>query len=213
MGKLINGILGGFSGTVGPVVGSRWKDIDVIRSRPPGKRRKSSEDQLKQQAKMSLMTPFVSPLTDLLNSTYHQVTVRTMSCFNKALSYNMRNAVTGDYPAFTINYSLVMLGIGELLNVEMPKTSSDSEGKIAFTWTDNSNVGSARATDLFFVAVYCEGLGKWETVANATQRNAGSYLLDVTAFSGKAVHAYIGFLSADAKFVSTSLYTGSINIL
>jgi len=213
MGKLSNGILGGFSGRVGPVVGSRWKDLDVIRSRPPGKRRKSSPDQLKQMAKMSLMTSFVSPLSDLLNKTYNQATVRTMSSFNKALSYNMRNVVSGDYPAFTINYARVVLGIGDLLNVEMAKISSDSKGKLTFIWTDNSNEGSAKAKDQFFAAVYCEGLVEWVTADNATQRNAGSYTLDVTAFSGKAVQTYIGFLSEDAKFVSTSLYTGSINIL
>jgi Family of unknown function (DUF6266) len=107
----------------------------------------------------------------------------------------------------------VVLGIGDLLNVEYPTISSDSEGKISFTWTDNSNEGSARATDQFFAALYCEGLSKWKTVDNATGRNAGSYTLDVSAFSGRTVHVYIGFLSADAKFVSTSLYTGSINIL
>jgi Family of unknown function (DUF6266) len=213
MGKLSNGILGGFSGTVGPVVGSRWKDLDVIRSRPPGKRRKSSPDQLKQMAKMSLMTPFVSPLSNLLNRTYNQTAIRTMSCFNKALSYNMRNAVSGEYPAFSINYSRVVLGIGDLLNVEMLKTSSDSEGKITFTWTDNSNEGSARTTDEFFTALYCESLGHWETAINTTQRNAGSYTLFVAKFSGKAVHVYIGFLSADAKFVTTSQYTGSVNIM
>jgi Family of unknown function (DUF6266) len=212
MSKLQNGILGGFRGTIGPVVGTQWKGIDVIRSRPPGKRRKSSEDQLKQMAKMSLMTKFVSPLSGFLNRTYNGVTVR-MSCFNKALSYNMRNAVSGDYPAFTINYARVVLGIGDLLNVEMAKVSSDSKGKLTFIWTDNSNEGSAKAKDQFFAAVYCEGLVEWVTADNATQRNAGSYTLDVTAFSGKAVQTYIGFLSEDAKFVSTSLYTGSINIL
>jgi hypothetical protein len=32
MGVIQNGILGGFSGKVGPVVGGRWKDIDYMRS-------------------------------------------------------------------------------------------------------------------------------------------------------------------------------------
>ncbi len=63
MGKLVNGILGGFRGTIGPVVGTQWKGIEVMRSRPPRKRRKSTEAQLKQMAKLSLMTQFVHPLT------------------------------------------------------------------------------------------------------------------------------------------------------
>jgi Family of unknown function (DUF6266) len=212
MGKISNGILGGFSGTLGPAVGSSWKGIQVIRSRPPRKRGKSSPGQLAQMAKMSVISGFLQPLTGLLNKTYNGVTVR-MSCFNKSLSYNIRNAIAGDYPSFTINYEQVILGRGDLLNVVMPKASSLSKGTISFSWTDNSGVGSARATDRVFVAVYCEASGHWKTSGPDSQRNAGSYTLDVTAFSGKAVHGYIGFLSADSKFVSTSLYTGLVNIL
>jgi len=96
--------------------------------------------------------------------------------------------------------------------VESPKVSSDSEGRLTLSWRDNSNEGSARATDQFFAAVYCEQLKRWITWERGPQRNAGSYTLDVPAFSGKAVHTYIGFLSADAKFVTTSLYAGLINI-
>jgi Family of unknown function (DUF6266) len=212
MGKLNEGILGGFSGIVGPVVGARWRNVNVIRSRPPRKRRRSSEDQKKQMAKMALMSPFVRPLRNLLNSTYHQENIQK-SCFNKALSYNMRNAISGDYPAFAIDYARVVMGVGDLLNVEHPQISSDETGKLTFSWRDNSNEGSARTTDQFFAAVYCEELKRWVTVKNGNPRNAGSYKLDVAAFNGKAVQTYIGFLSADARFVTTSLYTGTLIIL
>ncbi|HSZ32961.1 MAG TPA: DUF6266 family protein [Puia sp.] len=212
MGKISNGILGGFSGTIGPAVGSSWKGIQVIRSRPPRKRGSSSPGQLSQMAKMSVISGFLQPLTGLLNRTYNGVTVR-MSCFNKSLSYNIRNAIAGDYPTFTINYEQVILGRGDLLNVLMPKAGSLSKGTITFSWADNSGVGSARATDQAFVAVYCEAENDWVTKDEGSQRNAGSYTLDVTEFSGKAVHGYIGFLSADSRFVSTSLYTGLVNIL
>ena len=212
MGTFSDGILGGFSGSVGPVVGSSWKGVQVMRAKPSGKRRKSTDGQLRQMAKMKLMSGFLSPLKGLLNKTYDSITVH-MSCFNKALSYNMRNAVTGDYPAFTVNFEQLILGKGDLLNVKMLTAVSSSVGKISFDWKDNSNEGSARATDQAFVAVYCEVLNQWKTSDQGSLRIAGSYTLDVAAFSGKAVHGYIGFLSADGKFVSTSLYTGLVNIL
>ena len=161
---------------------------------------------------MKLMTKFVSPLTGLLNKTYMAVTVR-MSCFNKALSYNMRNAIDGDYPAFTVNYSRVRLGSGDLLNAELLSTHSASEGMLTITWKDNSNEGSARASDQAFAAVYCPVRDSWESYFNGAKRNAGSYTLDAAEFSGNAVHAYIGFLSDEGRFVSTSLYAGMVNIL
>ena len=212
MGTIKNGILGGFSGTVGPVVGSSWKDISVIRSRPPGKRRKSTVNQLSQMERMKLVSQFLAPVTSLLNQTYNSVTVR-MSCFNKALSYNIRNAVEGDYPAFRINYARVILGNGDLLNPELLHAHSDSTGQLTLSWKDNSNEGSARASDLTFAAVYSFLTDRWMTGFAEAKRNAGSYTLDIAAFSGKAVHAYIGFLSADGRFVSNSLYAGLVNIL
>ncbi|MFI5205410.1 MAG: DUF6266 family protein [Candidatus Paceibacterales bacterium] len=212
MGKIKEGILGPFSGTVGPVIGSQWKGIAVIRSRPPGKRRKSTEAQLKQMAKLSLMTKFVHPLTDLLNKTYRDVGNR-MSSFNKTLSYNMRNAVSGQYPAFTINYPRVVLGIGDLLNVDDASVHSETKGELRFDWTDNSGEGSAESTDRVFAAVYCESLKQWVTGYGGPMRNAGSYRLDVAQFGGNAVQTYIGFLSADGQSVSNSLFTGQVNIL
>lgn len=212
MGTIKNGILGGFSGTVGPVVGSSWKDINVIRSRPPGRRRKSTVNQLKQMERMKLVSQFLAPLTSLLNQTYNSVTVR-MSCFNKALSYNIRNAVEGDYPAFRINYARVILGNGDLLNPELLPAHSDSTGQLTLSWKDNSNEGSARASDQVFAAVFSSVRDQWMTGFAGVKRNAGSYTLDIAAFSGVAVHAYIGFLSVDGRFVSTSQYTGLVNIL
>jgi hypothetical protein len=212
MGKIKSGILGGFNGTVGPIVGSSWKGISVIKSRPPHKRRRSTEGQLRQMAKLKLMTPFVRPLTGLLNRTYDHEDLK-MSCFNKTLSYNMRNAISGDYPAFVINYPRVVLGVGDLMNPDHVFVHSAEAGLISITWNDNSGEGSARATDQAFVAVYAEDLGRWIAGDPGSQRNAGIYTLEVGAFRGRAVHTYIGFLSADARFVSTSLYAGTVNIL
>ena len=212
MGIIKDGILGGFQGSVGPVTGSNWRGINVMRGKPSGKRKKSSEGQLRQMAKLSLMSGFLRPVTGLLNMTYNNVAI-PMTCFNKALSYNMRNAVMGDYPTFAVNYEQVVLGSGDLLNVKKVTAGSTSKGTITFSWADNSGEGSARATDQAFVAVYCVILDQWKTSDEGPQRNAGSYTLDVTVFSGKEVQTYIGFVSSDSKFVSTSLYTGLVNIL
>ena len=212
MGKIKEGILGGFSGKVGPVVGSSWKGIAVMRSLPPHKRGKSTELQLRQMAKVKLVTDFVSPLANFLTRAYSCVTVK-MSCYNKAFSYNVRNAVSGEYPVFRINYPRVTLGMGDLLNPDTVSVDADAAGQIRFSWPDNSGEGSARATDRAFVAVYCESQASWSASNNGSQRNTGSYTLDVAAFSGKLVHAYIGFLSDGAQFVSTSKYAGELIIL
>jgi len=213
MGTFEKGYLGGFSGKVGTAVGSSWKNLSVLRSRPPRKRRGQPTDlQLERQAKFALITSFLQPLTDLLNQTYNKSAAANMSGFNKAFSVNSE-AITGVYPAFVVDYPKVLLSKGSLPNATAPSAASTVAGKLAFTWIDNSGISNALISDLAFVAAYNEELKHWIFIQKAAARNAGTYTLDVTPFSGKPVQTYIGFMSADRKKVASSWYTGQVNIL
>jgi hypothetical protein len=212
MGKFEKGYLGGFSGKVGTAVGSSWKNIDVLRSRPPRKRRGQPTDlQLERQAKFALITNFLQPLTDLLNQTYKKSAAANMTGLNKAFSVN-NEAVAGVYPDFVVDYPKVLLSKGTLPNGSAPSAASTVAGKLAFTWTDNSGISTALISDIAFVAAYNEELKHWIFIQKAAARNAGTYILDVTPFSGKPVQTYIGFMSADRKKVASSMYTGQVNI-
>ena len=49
------------------------------------------------------MIKFLQPLTALLGQTFDSLAVG-MSGINKALSYNIQNAITGVFPALTVDY-------------------------------------------------------------------------------------------------------------
>jgi hypothetical protein len=212
MGTHKQGILGSFSGKVGTVVGSTWRGQWVMRGLTTKKRGNSDPSQLQQQAKFGLMIKFLRPLGSLLSQTY-DITPAEMTGINKALSDNIKVAITGVYPAFTVDYSKLSLSKGILPNAESPAAASTVAGKITFTWTDNSGTGDALTTDMAFVAVYNDTLNRWIFKQNIAARNAGTYTLDVTAFSGKPVQTYFGFISADGSSVSDSLFTGQVNAL
>jgi hypothetical protein len=211
MGTHKRGILGNFSGKVGTVIGSTWRGIWVMRGLSDKKRGKPNPTQLLQQAKFSLMMKFLQPVSALVSQTYDNSPAE-MSGMNKAFSDNIRNAITGVYPALAIDYSKVVLSKGALHGVDTVSAVSTVAGKLQFTWTDNSG-GDALPTDTAFVAAYSADLNRWIFSQNVAPRNAGGYSLDVTAFSGKAVQTYIGFLSADGQSVSNSLFTGQVNVL
>ncbi len=118
MGTLNEGFLGGFSGTLGTAVGSKWKRKNVIRSRPPRKRGNSSDSQIAQQAKFKTMNKFLRPITDLLNVTYRKSALGMMYGFNRAFSDNsVRGAVTGEYPFVCYpTTARILLGKGSLAN-------------------------------------------------------------------------------------------------
>ena len=211
MGTHKQGILGSFSGKVGTVIGSTWRGKWVMRGLTTSKRGKSNPAQLEQQAKFTLMMKFLQPLGSLVKQTY-DTSPAEMSGFNKAFSDNVRIAIAGAYPAFTVDYSKVVLSKGILPNVNSPIAASTVAGKVIFTWTDNSSK-TVSATDLAFVAVYNEALNRWIFAQETAARNAGTYTLDVAEFSGKPVQTYIGFVSADGQNVSNSLFSGQVNVL
>jgi Family of unknown function (DUF6266) len=213
MGTIKTGILGGFNGTVGTVVGSSWKGISTMRARPKGRKGTFSPAQLEQQARFALMISFLQPISILMNLTYKKAAVK-MSGFNKVFSENVRNAIAGVYPAFTIDYPKVVLSRGVVSNVSKPVAASTAAGKLVYTWTDNTGAtDSALSSDIVFVAAYNEALNQWTYLSSAAARNAGTFTLDVSAFSGKPVHSYIGIMSADRNRTGPSIYTGLVNVL
>jgi hypothetical protein len=63
------------------------------------------------------------------------------------------------------------------------------------------------------VAVFCEVLKAWIYETQAAFRSAGSCTIDVLAFTGNAVHVYVGFISTFSNDASMSGYLGIVNIL
>jgi Family of unknown function (DUF6266) len=211
MAILLNGPNGPFSGTLGTAVGYMWKGKAVIRSRPPRRRSNSSPLQKQQQAKFALMHTFLRPLLSLLNVTYNNLAFQ-MTGFNKAFSYNVKNAITGSYPDFTIDYSMVLLGRGDLPNVTPPVMLVSTAGKLSFNWIDNSGKGKAKKTDQTFIAVYCKETSEWQYGLNLAIRSDGTCSFDVKEFIGKEVQTFIGFITNDGKDVTDTLYNGMIEV-
>ena len=107
MGKYNQGVLGQFSGKVGPVVGSSWKGIGYLRSN--ARKKKNRDVSVKteiQRAKFKLASSFVKAIASLLATTFPDAKAR-MTGRNNALSSVLQQAITGDYPDLRIEYSKV----------------------------------------------------------------------------------------------------------
>lgn len=210
MGRIEKGILGGFSGTVGTVVGANWKGISYMRSKPVGKRSTSSPLQLEQQSKFDSAMKFLQPMTSLLQVSFRQYAVR-MHSFNSAMSYTLKNAITGTYPNYQVDYSLALVSRGDLPNVMAPIAAA-SGSDVYFNWTSNTGVGRAAATDKAILVVYCPSRQQCIYTTLGAQRSTGAATLNVAPFAGKVVHTYIAFIATDGKNLSNSLYTGQLTM-
>ncbi|MEO7263935.1 MAG: DUF6266 family protein [Ferruginibacter sp.] len=212
MGKISKGILGGFSGTVGTVIGGSWKGIDYMRSQPARRTRRSSEAQLQQQAKFALAIKFVQTMAGLFMISFRNNAVR-MTGTNNAQAYTLKNCITGVYPAYTIDYSRVLVSRGDLPNGGNPASAAQPAGIVRFSWVDNSGVGRALPTDKAILVVYCPADNAALYTTGSAARSALLDDMDASIFTGKQVETYLGFISEDGKEIAQSFYTGTLTVL
>lgn len=211
MGTISKGILGGFSGKVGNVVGGTWKGIDYMRSKANRRNFTPSQLQQEQQAKFGLAIRFVTTFSGLAEISFGNFAIHKTG-INSAVSYTLRNAITGTYPAYSIVYRDALVSRGDLPNVLAPSVSADPGSILTWNWTDNSGTAIAKATDKALLVVYCPALQQCVYTTGSAGRSAGTDSLNLDAFSGQAVHTWIGFISSKGARVASSIYTGMVTV-
>lgn len=213
MATFVNGILGGFSGKVGTVIGSYWNGIEYMRSRAAHVSQPNTPAQLEQRAKFALVGKFIRPLIPFLRVSYKSLAVKK-SAFNVAMAHTLENAVTGVYPALEIDYTKVLVSQGLLLGAENATATSTTANTINFTWNDNSEDYGANPTDKVVLVVYCPALQKFVTSIGTAIRAEGSQVLTLpTVFSSQAVQTYIGFCNAAMDEFSNGEFMAVVTVL
>lgn len=201
MGIIKQGILGGFSGKVGNVIGSSWRGISYMRSVAQSTAKTRSVAQAIQQERFARVVSFLQPITAYLRIGYkggkeHQ------SPFNAAMSYVIKRAVTDD----GIDYSKVLVSHGSLTPV-MEAKATESNGKVSFTWTDNSGQGDALATDWAMPLAYNTVKREAIFTTHAVTRAEGKTELSLPSrWTGDKLVVYLGFTSQDELTPANSLY-------
>jgi hypothetical protein len=211
MGTISKGILGGFSGKVGNVVGGTWKGIDYMRSKSSRRNFTPTQPQLEQQLKFGLAIRFVSTMSGLVEISFRSFAVRKTG-INSAVSYTLKNAITGAYPVYSIKYDDALVSRGDLPNVLGPAVTSGAGSVLTWSWTDNSGVGIAKPGDKALLVAFCPTANQCiYTTGSASRRNVTDSL-NLATFAGQEVHTWIGFISEDGQNVASSIYTGRVTV-
>lgn len=212
MGKMYMGILGGFSGTVGTVVGStNKKGDDIIRVKTKRTRTSNTDGQVNQRTKFSLVAGFMQPLNFLLKTSFKVWAAGEMTPYNCACQYALKSAVTGEASDFELDYGKVLVSQG-LLSRETVAGAELVDGKVNFHWEDNTGSGKCAATDKAVLLVYNVDQSEVSYSIGAVTRGekAGSLALPYNEAGDKLLF-YLYFQSAtDETLVSTSQLVGSV---
>lgn len=212
MATFYKGILGGFSGKTGSVIGTNWKGRSVMRSLPGKRTKASTQAQLDQQEKFKLAIGFLSGMADLLSISFGSF-ASNVSGYNAAVSYNLQKAVVGNASPFSIDFSLAQVSLGVLPGASNPKAVAVAGNKVKFDWDDNAGVGKAAATDIVLLVAFCAETQRSVYTAAGAMRSGLTQTLDTSVFAGKAVETWIAFMSIDGKKSSDSTYTGLVTLI
>jgi len=210
MGKINQGILGGFSGKVGNIVGGSWKGIDYMRIKPASVSNPRTEAQVEQRSRFTTALQFLQPLRGFLKVGFRNYAIK-MTQFNSAMAYNVKNAIIGVFPDYVIDLENSLISRGGLSGALNPSVSSPAAGQVAFNWDDNSTDVNTKPTDKVMVLVYNPDKNEAVYLTDGSPRSTESQTLTVpNLYSGDTVHAFIAFISEDGKEIANSKYVGSV---
>ena len=217
MATIKSGILGGLSGRVGNVVGSSWKGIDYLRSLASHVANPNTISQQTARKKMRMVAKFLSTCNPLIRVGFKGYAEK-MTPFNAATTYNLEKAISGVFPDLVLDYSALVIALGNLAGGEGVSCESAVPGQVSFSWTDNSASGNCNPGDTALLLIYNPAK---ETavfrMVGISRSDAGAVLNVPGSFSGSEVHCYLAFAdltrmtgSMLKDVVSNSEYAGTV---
>lgn len=205
MANYNQGILGPFSGKVGPVVGSTWKGRQVMKGRPyPKKNVTPSILQARVQQRMTVLANFLRPLGGLISlGMRYAAKAAAVTPRNFATKKNMANAMNISQGVWQVLPSVVAISDGNYGNVES-LALAQSASNLTASWTNNSgsNMGLTAGgrsivladTDLMWMVAYNVEKNEVVMASGLTptrEDQSASFARPANWVAGDHVHLYV----------------------
>ncbi|QNN41500.1 DUF6266 family protein [Pedobacter roseus] len=211
MATYSKGANGAFSGKVGSIVGSNWRGVDYLKSLPKKSNKQSSDLQLAQRRKFALAPIYLSPIKDILNIGFKDKQLNKTTGYNAAVKIFLNNAIVGDYPDFTIDFSQIVLSKGSL-SVFHGLSAVLQGTDIVLSWQSISNRYNAFDDDMLMVVLFND-TKKMYLVYEDAQRAALTYTAIVgNTAAGDVFYAWAFAVKRENNVVSNSQYLGSFTM-
>lgn len=211
MGRLINGLFGGFHGRIGNLVGYTLKGKHVIRmigksNKPLTAARKANCE------KMKVVNEILKPSIQAIRAGFRLAVVGTnKNEYNEAVSYNKKNALQGTYPNISLDYTKVLMSMGSLPMAVNPWISQNGR-EITFNWEISASPQSEYHTDRAMLVIYFPDIKETCCSLIGSKRVEGKDVLVIShEHVNERMEAYISFMKDDGKKTSNSVYAGSLN--
>jgi len=211
MAKTHQGILGAFTGSVGPVTGYIRKGQNILRSSTSNVKCERTALRAAQLEKIKICYRFTKAFTGtgFFNKSFPAYG-NTGSGYNRVISALMSRALTGGYPDMQLNYAQVLISKGRLPGAADAKTVLKLKSILQFSFADNSTDGIASPDDNVILVAYAPELQQAIFTLHGGFRKDKEAILNVAAFKGNTIETWIGFLSKNEADASDSVWAGRV---
>lgn len=209
MARLSQGILGGISGKIGNVVGSSWKGIAVIKSKPLSVANPRSAGQVSQRNSMSTIVGFAtSLLADTIKPLWDRF-AQKQSGYNAFVSNNIANC--DEDGLITASDFVISKGKMVAVDINSALSSFASKETVIFFDTDLPDP-YALSTDLAYAVAYSAVEKKMYTNPVKTTRASGETVVRFgeNVGLGETLVIYLAFKRADGTIVSNTSHELSV---
>ena len=213
MAKTNTGILGAFTGTIGPVTGYIRSGQNILRSSTSTVKYKYTPLRTEQLEKIKVCNGFTKAFagTGFFKKSFPAYG-NTGNGYNRAISALLNQALAGSYPDIHLSYPQVLISKGKLPAAIHAAAVAMENTNIYFSFTDNSDTGTASANDKVILVAYAAALQCAVFSLEAGLRKNCEAILNAHALKGYAVETWIGFLNNDETNASDSVYTGNVQL-
>lgn len=205
MGKIKQGILGGFSGKVAGVIGSSWKGIAVMKAMPLSVANPQTAAQVAQRSLFSNCSKFaVLILAEIIKPLWDRFAIK-MSGYNEFIKTNI-DLFAAQYasPAASL-----IIGKGKMASTPITTIGQNMASNfLEVNWVNDAGSGYKLATDI----VYAVGVNQDEEVVGMSDGTVTRVdeLINIPMGDdrtiGDVLHAYLCFKRADGTIVSDTSY-------
>lgn len=207
MGKIKQGILGGFSGKVAGVVGSSWKGINVMRAMPISVANPRTASQIEQRNKFSSSIYFAKKiLSTAVKPLWDRWAVR-MSGYNAFIAKNIE--FFG--PDYLLQPANLVFSEGKMAATPIDSISYDSvDNTLTLNWNPDTADDYQTTGDLAYACIWVsEVKDKVEAFYTCRNRSHGFAAISPSfaLSTGDVVHAWLSFKRPDGTVVSNSSHS------
>jgi hypothetical protein len=214
MAFLLKGPLGQMSGKAGNVVGLISKGRNLLSSLRSKSNRPPTDKQQDQRLKFGLVTHFLAGIGDLIDIGFSNHG-EYETAMNAAVAYNLKHAVTGVSPDFSIDPKMLAFSYGSLIEPQNAAAQAIAGAQVGFSWMADASIRKlSNPGDMLMVLAYNPNKkDSFVTHVNVAERSDLSYVLQLPAsYTGDVVHTYLAFAGLEGK-VSDTVYVGAVTII